>query len=307
MGNRLFFVGGSHFQDGEKGFLRNVHLADALHAALAFLLFFEEFALARNVAAVALGENVFADGRDGFARNDAAANRGLDRHLKHLPRNQFSQARHQVAPALGRKFAMDDQRERVDRFASDQNIQFEEVGFAVGGEVVVERSVAGRSGFKAVVKVEHDFVKRQFVGEHAARRRKILELFLNAALFLAKLQNSADGIVVGDDHRFDDGLFDFFDVAGIRKFGRAVDFDDFAGHARNAVTHARRGGDQVQAEFALQPFLYDFHVQQAEEAAAKTETERHGIFRLVKKRRVVQLQFSQRVAQGLVVVGKHRK
>ncbi len=92
-----------------------------------------------------------------------------------------------------------------------------------------------------------------------------------------------------DDHRFDDGLFDFPDVAGIRKFRRAVDFDDFAGHARDAVTHARRGRNQIKAELALQPLLHDFHVQQAEEAAAKAETERDRIFRLVEKCRVVQL------------------
>ena len=89
---KLFFFGGrGNFEDGEEGFLGNVHLADALHAALAFFLFFEKFAFAGNVAAVAFGENVFADGGDGFARDDAAANGGLNRHFKHLPRNQFSQ------------------------------------------------------------------------------------------------------------------------------------------------------------------------------------------------------------------------
>ena len=47
-----------------------------------------------------------------------------------------------VSPTLRRKFAMDDQRQRIDRFAGDQHIQFDEVGFAVAREVVVERSVA---------------------------------------------------------------------------------------------------------------------------------------------------------------------
>src|SRR5882762_8122968 len=139
----LLVVGrGRYLQNGEEGFLRNVHLADALHAALAFFLFFEEFAFARNVAAVALGENVLANRRDRFARNDTAANRGLDRHFKHLPRNEFSQARDQIAPALSRKVAMDDQRECIDGFAGDQHIQFDEVGFAVASKVVIERSVA---------------------------------------------------------------------------------------------------------------------------------------------------------------------
>src|SRR5712671_6912735 len=142
--NSILLVVGrrGYFEDGEEGFLRDIHLADALHAALAFFLFFEEFALAGNVSAVAFGENVFADGRNGFARDDAAANRGLDRHLKHLPRNELSQARHQVAPALRRKFAMDDQRQRIDWFAGDQHIQFDEVGFDISGEMIIEGGVA---------------------------------------------------------------------------------------------------------------------------------------------------------------------
>src|SRR3989454_12214602 len=97
---KLFFVGGRNFQNCEKGFLRDIDLADALHALLAFFLFFEELAFARDVAAVAFGENVFANRRHRFARNHAAANRGLDRHFKQLPWNQFSQAGDEVAGAL---------------------------------------------------------------------------------------------------------------------------------------------------------------------------------------------------------------
>src|SRR5260370_25719739 len=59
-GEKLFVVGRRNLQHGEERFLRNVNLADTLHAALAFFLFFEEFAFARDVAAIALGGNVFA-------------------------------------------------------------------------------------------------------------------------------------------------------------------------------------------------------------------------------------------------------
>src|SRR6266403_4686053 len=141
-GGLLVVRGRCNFENGKERFLGNIHLADALHAALAFFLFFEEFAFAGNVAAVALGEHVFADGRDSFACNDAAANRGLDRHFKHLPWNELAQARYQIAPALRRKVAMDDQRQRIHGFAGDQHIQLDEVGFPVVGKMIVERSVA---------------------------------------------------------------------------------------------------------------------------------------------------------------------
>ena len=58
----------------------------------AFFLFFEEFAFAGNVSAVAFGEDVFADGGDGFAGDYAAADGGLNGDFEHLAGNQFSQA-----------------------------------------------------------------------------------------------------------------------------------------------------------------------------------------------------------------------
>ena len=110
-------------------------------------------------------------------------------------------------------------------------------------------------------------------------------------------------MIMAGDHR----LFDLRHFVGRRKFRGAVHLDDVAGRRGDAVTHAGRGGDQVDAEFALQALLRDLHVQQAQKAAAETEAERHGIFRLVEKRRVVQLQFAQGVAQIFVVARQHRK
>ena len=90
---------------------------------------------------------------------------------------------------------------------------------------------------------------------------------------------------------------------GRRKFRGAVDFHDVPGRGRDAVAHAGRRGDEVDVEFALEALLRDLHVQQAEKAAAETESERHGIFRLVEKRRVIELQFAERVAQIFVIAG----
>src|SRR5882762_5713418 len=140
--------------------------------------------------------------------------------------------------------------------------------------MVIEGGVATRNGFKAIVKVEHDFVERQFVSEHDARGRKIFEVFLDAALVLAKLQNSADGIVAGNDHGLNDGLFDHLDVAGIGKFCGAIDFDGLATDASDSIANAGRGGDEVQTKLALETFLHNFHVQQTEKSAAIAKAER---------------------------------
>src|SRR5690606_34341870 len=67
---RLVFLGAG-IENGHERFLRNVDAADRLHPLLAFLLLGPQLALARDVAAVALGGHVLAHGRDRFAGDDA--------------------------------------------------------------------------------------------------------------------------------------------------------------------------------------------------------------------------------------------
>jgi len=52
------------FEDLDEGFLGDVDGSDGFHPFFAFFLFFEEFAFAADVAAVALGSDVFAQGTD---------------------------------------------------------------------------------------------------------------------------------------------------------------------------------------------------------------------------------------------------
>src|SRR6266850_3498337 len=67
--------------------LRYLDRADPLHPSLAFLLFFQELSLAGDVAAVALRQHVLPHRRDRLARDHLAADRRLQRHLEHLPRD----------------------------------------------------------------------------------------------------------------------------------------------------------------------------------------------------------------------------
>ena len=46
---------------GQKGLLRDVHFADALHALFSFFLLFQELALARDVSAITLGRHVLSE------------------------------------------------------------------------------------------------------------------------------------------------------------------------------------------------------------------------------------------------------
>ena len=67
--------------------------------------------------------------------------------------------------------------------------------------------------------------------------------------------------------------------------------------SHHAVGHRRRGGNQVEAELALQAVAGDFHVQQSQEAAAETKSEGDGGFGLEGEGGVVKLQLFQSIAQ----------
>ena len=103
---------------------------------------------------------------------------------------------------------MDDDGERVDGVAADEDVHLDHGGDPGAGEVVVERGVAARDGFEAVVEVEDDFVERELVGEHDAGLGDVLDVLLAAALVFDELEDVADVLFVGEDLGDDDGLFD---------------------------------------------------------------------------------------------------
>ena len=103
-------------------------------------------------------------------------------------------------------------------------------------------------------------------------------------------------------HR-DDGLANLLQFALVGHFGRVLDHDHFAIGLDHLVDHAGGGGDEVLVKFALQALLHDFHVQQAQETAAKAKAQRLRDFGLVVQRCVVELEFFKGVAQAVVLVG----
>src|SRR6476661_6907291 len=80
-------------ENGQERFLRNLDAADRLHPLLSRLLLFEQLALARDVAAVAFGQHVLAQGLDALAGDDLRADRRLDRDVEHLTRDQRAHLR----------------------------------------------------------------------------------------------------------------------------------------------------------------------------------------------------------------------
>ena len=136
--------------------------------------------------------------------------------------------------------------------------------------------------------------------------RDVVHPLLDAALALAQLEDAADVVGRRQDRRRDDRLLDLPDAAGFRQFGGAVDFLHHAVGRGHAVQDAGRGRDQVLIELALEPLLDDFHVEQAQESAAKPETQRGRCFRFEEERGVVQAQLLERLTQLGVLRALHR-
>src|SRR5215475_6780812 len=89
-------------QRRQKRFLRNLHLAQLFHALLPFLLPAQQLALTRDVAAIAFGHDVLAEGPYNLTCDDAAANGGLDDDFEHLPWDEVFEAVAQLtSPVIG--------------------------------------------------------------------------------------------------------------------------------------------------------------------------------------------------------------
>ena len=79
----------SDFEDGQEGLLWDFDTAHLLHSLFPFFLLLKQLALARNIAAIALRSNIFAQGLHRFSRDDFTADRCLDDDLEHLSMDEL--------------------------------------------------------------------------------------------------------------------------------------------------------------------------------------------------------------------------
>ena len=94
---------------------------------------------------------------------------------------------------------------------------------------------------------------------------------------------------------------------GIGHVGRVVHLQLRAVVEIDVIDDARRRGDELEVELALEPLGDDLQVQQPEEAAAEAEAERRRAFRLVGEARIVEAQPRHRLAQVLELGGIDRE
>src|SRR5579872_3734633 len=121
----------------------------------------------------------------------------------------------------------------------------------------------------------------------------VLKLPLRPPLLFEELQDLPDVLLARDYSRVDDRLLDLLGLRWIRELGRIIDRHDLAIELCNPIPHTRSRRDQVDLELALQPFLHDLQMQQAQEPAPESESQRHRILRLEVECSVIQPQLLQ--------------
>ena len=198
---------------------------------------------------------------------------------------------------------MHNHRQRVHRFAVQQNIQPHQVGFAVINGRVVHGSVALGGGFQPVEEIVHNFRERQFIGQHHAVHGQIVQILLETALFFAQLHDIAHIFIGHMDIHLHIRFIQRADAGGVRQFGGVVHFLRVAVRGVHLINDRRRRGDEADLKFAFQPLLNNFHMQQAQKAAAEAEAQGLRGFRLIGKRGIVQAQFFQGHLEVFVIIG----
>src|SRR5260370_39854969 len=104
---------------------------------------------------------------------------------------------------------------------------------------------------------------------------------------MAELHNRADKAGGHDDGKVHVRLRDGIDHGGVRQHRRIVDGDYSATFQRYLVLDGRSGRDQVELELALEAFLHDLQVEQAEESAPESKTQGSRGLRLIGERPAV--------------------
>src|SRR5262245_11510657 len=78
-----------HLEHGQERLLWDLHRPHLFHPFLSFFLFLQQLPLPGDVAAIALGEHVLAERRNGFPGDDLLADGRLDDDLEQLAGDQL--------------------------------------------------------------------------------------------------------------------------------------------------------------------------------------------------------------------------
>ena len=87
---------------------------------------------------------------------------------------------------------MNDKGERIDHLAADHDVQLNQLGWLVAGQLIVKGSIAFGTGFERIEEVVDNLVERQLIVNFDAVGVQILGVLVDAAALLTQLHDGAD-------------------------------------------------------------------------------------------------------------------
>ena len=114
-----------------------------------------------------------------------------------------------------------------------------------------------------------------------------------AAFFGAQRQHVPQIFIGHKNGGMNPWLFHHLNMGGVWIVRRVMKLYHAAIIHVHAIHHAGRGGDEVEVEFALEPLLNNFQMQQPKEPATEPKAKRGGAFRFKTEARIVQAQLCQ--------------
>ena len=140
--------------------MRYFHTAQLAHTLFAFFLLFQQFLLAGDVAAVALGKNILTQRLNGFAGNDLGAHCRLNGDLKHLSGDMFLKLFCHLAPTGVGIVAEYDKGKCIHDLAVEQDVEFDQLTRTIIGKFVVKGCITAGAALECVKEIIDNFVER---------------------------------------------------------------------------------------------------------------------------------------------------
>jgi len=193
--------------------------------------------------------------------------------------NGLAQLDNHLAAAIFGVAAMNNQAQGLDGNLIHKNIDLDQLAGFKSDEFIIHRRIAMTDALEQVVEVIHNLSQRGLVFQHHAGRTEVFGLDQLAAAFIGQFHKTAERIAGGDNLQLHKRLPDFGDNRPVGQFaGRINALNRSVGH-QNFITDCRCRLNDVDIIFPLKPFLYDFHVQQTQESAAESKSQRLRILR----------------------------
>ena len=207
-----------------------------------------------------------------------------------MPRDRTAQLDDQPPPPRLSHRPVNYQRQRVDLYLVNKNIDLNKVTLLETGKLIIHRRITVADTLEHIVKIVNDLSKRSLILQQHTGLAKIIRLHQLTPPTLRKFHYPAYRVRTRYDLKLNERFAKLFDMTRIRHHTRRIDTLDLTVAGDHLVTNRRRSLNNLCLMLTLQAFLNDLHMQKTEKATPKTKTQCRRTLRNKRKTRIVHSQ-----------------